>query len=144
MPEKLPAGRITVVEQVYHQSLGLEPIQYTARYMRRIDSEEQPYQRTTKAGPSFQKLDCGWIKEASLLCIRNEEGKNIHWIPTKEERQRMDKRVLTIAFGADAVCLTAIQVLPGESCRFCPTFLDSILIKGVEEGVRYSLTVIPA
>lgn len=65
------SSRITVVEQVIWQEEGEQPVSFTTRFSRSVGSKEQPYSRKLLIGPSWVKLDLGWVEDPGMLLIYN-------------------------------------------------------------------------
>jgi hypothetical protein len=65
-------GRITVVESIYHH-FGTNPsTTIDSRFNRKVESDEQPYQRIMKIGGEWTDLDCGWLESASHVTLSNQ------------------------------------------------------------------------
>lgn len=136
-----PKDRLTVVENVYHQAIsdGQGPTQFESRYSRELDTKEQVYQRRTKVGEDWEPLDFGWIEKVGLLLIRNEEGKFTE-IPTDEENQRTQRKILEVAYCSEG---SGWLIPVGESMRGIPTS-KLARIRSHSGVTRYTITVIPA
>lgn len=117
-------NRATVVEQLYHRAFGDQPVQFESRYSRELKSNEQAYERRLTIGDQWEDFDTGWIRRIGIFAIRNEEGRNLQRIPTKEERGEIDGRIVEIFFvseGASAPFPEAhLRVYPGETAKGCP------------------------
>ena len=97
MPTK---NRITVVENVYHQVLSRQeqPTQYGPKpFTIDVDTDEQTCPRRSIVTEEWSELDLGWVKQAKMLVIWNDEGKFPTVVPTPEEVLLASKRVLEIA-----------------------------------------------
>lgn len=104
--EKPGINRIVVVENVYHQgSDGMPTTHVYPRYTQFLTTDEQPYQRHTKVGEEWVRLDTGWLNECSLIVLENTEGLFQFRNPTKEEVEETKKKVIEIGFISDAIAL---------------------------------------
>lgn len=102
--EKPGINRIVVVENVYHQgSDGMPTTHVYPRYTQFLTTDEQPYQRHTKIGEEWSRLDTGWLTECSLIVLENMEGLFQFRNPTKEEVEEAKKKVIEIGFVSDYV-----------------------------------------
>lgn len=137
-----PPDKVTVVEQVYHQSSGNNPYQFSTGFCRRLKTKEQTYQRTTTVGTDWEPLDCGWLYNISLLEIKNEEGKPGQFHMDDDDRAETAKRIISLRFGVVGQW-PHILIPPGESCRFSPVSVHAIYISSQHGTARYTLTAIP-
>ena len=136
-----PKGEMTVVEQVYYQVSGGQPRLVESRFSRKLESDEQPYERHLKVGVEGAPLDCGWIEKASQLVITNEEGRNLQVNPTDEEREELQRKVLELGYEDCPVPLCLIH--PGESIRFCPFSLEGLGVHSRFGVIRFTLHLFP-
>lgn len=123
--------RITVVEQIHFESPDF-PKSRTIAYCDQV-GEEQPYERILRIGPEWQKLDPGWLQDASLLLLHNLEGTSLQVQPTPEERDEIAKRVIVVGVcneseyanmhDPEPVMLPFGFARPGRSLRLEPTEL---------------------
>lgn len=146
----LPAGshtgsaaksRLTIVEQVSFISPEDPPKSDENRWSIPISSDEQPYGRKTRATPEWKPLDCGWVKECSVLIIYNLEGKNRQKIPTEEEKAETASKVLELAL--DGTHIASIAIPPGSSIRITPIDCTAISIRSACGLLQYSYTLYP-
>lgn len=56
-------NRLSVVERLYFQDHinRQSPVDYGDKFSLNLDSDEQPYQRDSKVGEEWTKLDFGWL-----------------------------------------------------------------------------------
>ena len=121
-----PKARIVVVENVYHQSPGRDPVGVDTSSSRFCDSDEQPFLRRTRIGDGWTPLETGWVVEPYLVCVRND-ATAFRTNPTPGERTDAEKRVLELGAapaGGSVQPFTAVR--PGDSVRVYPV-----------EGTRY-------
>lgn len=139
--------RLTVVENVYHQTQGEDPFHISTTFERKLQTQEQPYSRTTSVGEEWEQLDCGWLGDnVGMLIIANNEGKFAR-IPTEEEREEVAKRVLIIGYryrDLDSPACDAWEIPPGESFRGSPTNSKSLYIKSLSGRTKYTINLIPS
>lgn len=137
-------GLMTVVDTVYYQQSGQEPTVASSRYNRRIVQDEQPFMRIAKVGTDWISVDTGWVEEAGMLMISNEEdlisGRN----PTPEELTDLDGRVIEVAFGdPNDPPEHRWLILPGESMRAHPSDVKALIMRCQTGSARYKLSVFP-
>ena len=132
--------RITIVDSVYYEAQGAEPLQIKSGYSRMVVSDEQPYMRTLKVSQEYQILDSGWIKECGLLVIKNEEGSNPQKIPTVAEKEAIKGRIVELCDDHSKLCWL---VHPGESLRACPISLVGLKLRCLSETAKVTLAVFP-
>lgn len=97
---KIDPPRLIVVQSVSYQPLPGEgePHVYSDGFVRGIYNSEQVYERETKLSGTV-KLDTGWILNGKTLIVFNQEGRNLQKIPTPQEIEELDKRVIHIFIG---------------------------------------------
>lgn len=134
------ADRLTVVESVYHQRAGRDPIAIHHRWDRTLSDSEQSYSRELNITEQWQPLDCGWITTAGMLIIANEEGQFLQTIPTDEDRQAAMKRIVELRCGDSPPWL----VLPQECFRGQPSDVSSIQLRCQHDSARCTVHLIPA
>ena len=134
--------RITVREMIYHQQAGEQPTGTETKFSHELESHEQPYQRRLSVGEDWIPLDHGWIEEASLLSIFNEEGKFLQVNPTDEERAEAAKKVLQVSPTINVVVNPWI-ILPGQSMRGCPLSIRSMFVRSQSGVISFSVHIFP-
>jgi len=125
-PEDVP-NRITVVEMVYFQSPGENPLGVESRYSRKLTTDEQPCERRLKATENWQELDRGWVDQASLIVISNQET--------------IAGKILEVAY-RDAYQDTWL-VLPGESMRASPSDASRLIVRSQSGTTRFTANLFP-
>lgn len=139
--------RLTVVESVYFESPGHQPILVPTQTARTLASDEQPYQRQLLIGETWTRLDTGWIQEASLLVLTNDEGR-------PERGPSVDAGALAGRV-VELVCRNTIigdgesiepewLLPPGESFRGTPARPGAIYLRCRQGAVRCTLTLFPS
>ncbi len=145
-----------MVTMAYHQLAGEQPASVENRSSRCVSSDEQPYVRQltgkNRVGEAWQPVDCGWLEEASLVSISNEEGKGLQKIPTAAEAAETAARVIEIgvanrseeapAYFPEAV-IPVLVVLPGESVCFSPASLASLRMRCRSGEAKVNLVAFP-
>lgn len=120
-------SRLTVVEMVYFQLVGENPIGAESRYVRGLTTEEQPCERRLKATENWQHLDRGWLEQVSTLVISN--------------REKVAEKVLEVAYcDAPHDCWL---VLPGESMRATPSDATRIMVRSQSGTTRFTAHLFP-
>jgi len=136
-------ARIGVVETVYYQLPREQPTSVDTRYFREVDSIEQAYVRSLVATEEWMPLvpESSWVKEPSLLIVKNLEGlKTFMVYPTERQKREALAKVLEIGFEKMA-CIT---IATGESCRFQPTSSGGMYIRSLSGDARFSLYLLPS
>lgn len=129
---------LTVVETVYHQPAGGQPISVNGNWGRQLTTDSQPYLRRLKVGPDWQTLDLGWLGEdgegVGLLVLVNTEGQFLAVNPTAVEKAATGARVVELAVEAapnpntfETQIVPFAELSPGESLRYKP--LDPRILK---------------
>lgn len=134
-------NRITVVETIYHQEFGENPVMVESRYSRELESYDQPYERKLTATTAWTPLDTGWIKECGLLVIKNRESHMMMQIPTPEEKEELAKKILTVSYRHQG--RTGWLILPGETMKAHPNTLGDLGICSLHGNVKYKLYLYP-
>jgi hypothetical protein len=132
----------TIVCTTYHSLPDTEPISIDCRYTRKLDTIEQTYTRHTvlDASKGWVKLDTGWVEKASILIIRNNKP-SFSKIPTQEQRDEIDSRIVQISFnGTDP----HLEVRVGEHSQLFPLDLSKIWLRCVNSIAKVSVIVIPS
>jgi hypothetical protein len=90
-PIEIANSTLTVVDIIYYQPVNDSPITVlgdATRFSRKLDSNEDPYERRKVATEDWKPLDFGWIDKGGMLVIRNNEGL-FSSNPTKEQKERV-------------------------------------------------------
>jgi hypothetical protein len=153
-PPKL-RGRLVVVESVYHQRTGEQPIQVRpSRFERDLATAEQPFVREFRAEADWKPLETGWLDRAGTLVFHNLEGSGLTAIPTQEEREEILSRVVELGvaeredtgrrtqWSSPVEVVPFASVRPGESCRLEPVNLFRLRVR-CRPGARCVLTLLP-
>jgi len=133
-------SRLVISETVYHQNHDADPTSADSCFSRTLASDEQPYSRRVVIGEAWQPLDCGWVEQASMLVLANQEGRFVQVIPTQAERDTMAAKIVEVGYGDMAAWL----VRPGESFRAEPADLKAIRVRCRSGSAKCQLTVFPA
>lgn len=132
-------NRITVVETIYHQEFGENPVMVASRYSRELESYDQPYERKLVATPTWEPLETGWIKECGLMIIKNREECSRMVIPTEEEKEELAKKMLEVSYGDRDGWL----IPPGETMKAYPRSLEGLGICSLHGNTKYKLYLYP-
>ncbi len=134
--------RLTVVEMVHHQTQDEDPFTVETRFERKLETQEQPYSRTTTVGEKWTPLDCGWLGDnVGMLVITNKEG-GFTTLPTEEERQELAKKIVAVQYDGGFEDSYWV-ILPGESMRGMPLFASGLLIRSLHGKIKYTISLIP-
>ncbi len=146
------ASRLIVTGQVSHQQPGSDAVSTVLAFVRRLETGEQPVRRVCEVGEAWQPLYRGWLDSCSCLTIHNHEGEQLQRIPSAEERQAIDARVVELSFSwakdgqsnvlhADA----SLLCFPGESMGpICPAELKDILIRCRSGKAKITINMVPS
>lgn len=140
-------GRWGVIESLYFQSPGDDPLSVDHRFGGQVETDEQPYMRKKKVGENWEPLDCGWLQGTKMLLIENESP-NYQKVPTDEERRRDKEKVVEV--GLDMIEIkgshcykTFASIPPGQTARFLPADLASLGVRCQAGQTTYKVTLIP-
>ena len=128
-------GFITILDTIALQREGESVRAVDNGFNYPILSSEEPYHRTLTATKEWQKLDCGWVNEASMLYVENKAGTNLLVNPTEDENATMAAQVLELSCN--------VLVYPGQTARFTPRDLAEIKIRSLGADCKYVVTVYP-
>ena len=115
-------ARIVVVETVYHQVNGKQPVQVGEPWAADLESDEQPYVRYLDVGQEWVPLDRGWIASASILIIANQ-GPALLEIGIHKE--------------------TLIVVPAKQTARFKPAVLGELMVRCADGTTRVVVNLFP-
>lgn len=137
---RIPKPRVVVVGHVYHQNIGEQPKNVESRFVRLLDSDDQPIiRRRFTVGESWQKIDFGWIQKPGMLVIENLEGRFIQTIPAPDEIKEASKKVLEIS---NENSLPIFLIPAGEDMRGMPG--ADLYIRCQSGTAKYSISVMPS
>jgi hypothetical protein len=138
-------SRITVVETVYHQPGDMQPSSVSPRFTRWLGSDEQPYIRTITLTEEWVALDQGWLKgQCGMVVIENEESKRLTFIPTPDEQDEIEARVIEVGYrGHKDQGGGSFLVYPRENLRITPSDPDRIELRCRQGKARCTLHVYP-
>jgi len=141
MSDSIEVDTITVVETVYHSPFQQQPTSIATRFSRDLTTQAQPYERYLTATEKWDLLDYGWLEDnIGMLIIHNLEGEFTQTIPTPEEKEDAEKRILEIAFGPH----TGQWIIPPrESMRGYPTSVSDLWIRCSYKTAKYRLNLLP-
>ena len=88
--------RLTARLDVYYEQQGTQPTQVSCSFGTTLPkSEEQVYIRKIVIGEEWEPLDMGWVENVGTIILENRR-KIFQKVPTKEEKQQADKKVVFI------------------------------------------------
>ena len=136
--------RIAVRELLYHQAPQEQPTAVESVFSRPLVSDEQPYVRKVKVGGAWEAVETGWLVDAGMLHLANEEGRFQQVQPTPAERAAAARKVvevgLAVAEGEVVVCWL---LRPGESLRAEPAEVGRLRLRCREGVARVTVNVFP-
>lgn len=162
---RVTTSRVVVVETVYHHQHGGGATPIESRYSRPLATDEQLYSRQMKVGGEWVSLDGSWLREASLVVVRNEryflgpDGEILQTFPTTEQTVEADSRVVEVVcvgsrsrdrdmfsapVAADPGSVPPWLVFPGESMRATPSDVSSIRLRCRSGVARVVVNVVPS
>lgn len=112
------SARLTIVDMVYWQLQGEQPIVISSQYGRELKTAEQPYIRRIAVNEGWTKIDLGWVKEAGLIVVANDPP-IFSTQPTKVERELAESRVVELVWDTEYPWF-GFRILPREDVRFHP------------------------
>lgn len=115
-------GRIVVVESIYHQLPGEQPVGTERRFARTLATDDQPAERRVTVTGTWALIPFGWLAPGavSFLTVYNREGQDLAVVPSAAAAAETRKRVIHIAFAGDdtaAALIPALEIPPGEAAR---------------------------
>ncbi len=138
-------GRISVVTRVYYSSPLVEPMVAMDQWSRWGKTDAAAFRRPyCVATGEWQPIDLGWLKEVpiGLILLSNDEGRGTNGvIPTKEEKEDVEKRWLEVCLGP--VDYPEIFVLPGTTLPFLPADPTEIRVRSRHKTAKFTVTVLP-
>lgn len=122
-----PQSRLVVLGSVYYKQASGPTSQVATTYAEMLASDEQVYQRQVTVGEEPAPIDSGWVKEASLLVVINED------------------KVL----GNPGVLLCSgvvpfSRIPPGQHVRVPHPDLSSLRVRSLSGRVKCSIHLVPA
>lgn len=155
-----PVGRITIVESVYHQLPGKNPVAKPTRHLCVCESAERPYERTITIGKDWVAIDLGWFKEGNakpgLVQIFNDQKPPV---PVMMGGRPPEKSKAVSGSGEgeqgppeaipDGVYISfdgqkpTLHLPPGESARFRPLKHDQIWLRSTNDSDDVTIIVYP-
>jgi len=138
-----PINRLVVVETVYHAPSVDRPVSVDGSFSTWLSSDESPCgPRFSFAGEEWEQIDSGWIKQASMVSISNVEGKHHQVVPSAEEKVVIASKIIEVAVrGGEA---HPFLVRPGQSMRFCPSDLSTLLVRCRAGRAKFNITIFPS
>ena len=123
-PERQLPARLVVVETISHQEMIAQPQQTRNKFIRKLETHEEPYQRKFVATEQWQILDFGWLASLGpgMVVLLNREGEAIQRVPTPEQLTESKARMIKVGLRPESgvPIVDFCRVRPGESCRFEP------------------------
>lgn len=142
---ELPPDRVTVVETIYHSPANQQPFSIVSRFSRDLTTKEQLYERYLTATEEWTQLESGWLGDnVGMMSIHNLEGEFLQVIPTPEEKEEAEKKILVLSpdpFREDYPDYWLIP--PRESMRGCPTRVEGLWIKSLSGNTKYRICLVP-
>jgi len=133
--------RLTVVSKIYLQTTQEEPFAVDVRYEEQVLSDEQVWERHTKVGEGWIPLDCGWVDEASLVVITNNEMP----VPHNQLTGSVGPvNVHILEVGESQSRIPIFEIPPGQSLPGRPVDLKGLVIRSRGGTVRFTVWVLPA
>lgn len=140
-PKPTAMRRITVVSTVTHHVSPHQPTSVTVGYARRLESDEQCWQRRMQVGEDRVPLQCGWIEAASMLIVKNE-AERFALNPTEEQQAESAARIVEIAMDRDESVFAVVH--PDEDARFTPLDPERLYLRCRKGITTVSITLVPA
>jgi hypothetical protein len=122
-PRQARRGRLTVVEQLYHQDSAGNATPVTTTFCRHLQSDEQPYSRRITVGPTWQHIDHGWLDKQpiGMLVVANNgkpgDGSNV------------ELGVYVGFSNGTPMAQHVAVILPGEALRLQPAYISDLRLR---------------
>lgn len=142
--DELP-GHIVVVDTVYCQMPGDQPVALECRSSRMLRTREQLFERRLTVGSDWVPVDTGWIESASVLVIQHRTPYDPLVNPTPEQRRadaelRLEVALQDGAGGMNVLC----PIPPGEDMRMPnPVCIRDLRVRAVGGVARVVVVVFP-
>ncbi len=132
--------RLTVVLMLHHRFQLEQPHSVQNSFNTTLETSHEVYTRRCVATEDWIPLDIGWIpaNDVGTVVIENLVGANQLLNPTKEQAERMAKKVIRIG-NNDIWSL----VHPGRCCFFVPENILMFRAYCDAGQANYRITVIP-
>lgn len=143
-----PQPRLVVIEQLYYQGVGQQPISIDSRFIKTIESEEQPFTRLFTVSTEWTPVPIGWLTYVSRICISNDEGKHLRHQLSTQDKVLLSKKILYIGTacylcGMPGVVHTFSYLLPGEACQVQAFQVQDLRLKSETGEVPVTITALP-
>lgn len=137
--------RITSVMDIHYEHRGDKPVTVSGRNSLTTQNFDiEPYSRKLKLGQEWHTVSADWITPdiGGFVCVENLEGKNLPNLPTQEEREDINKRIIEVVIGTPGEKET-LEVLPGWPFVFLPTDLSKVKLRARHGQIRCRLVIYP-
>lgn len=141
-----------MVERVYHQRQGVDPVGYDLPEQWLVDSDDEPFKRMVTLGEQYKtlaELGC-WLSSCSLLVIVNEEGRAPTVNPTEAERREMARHNVQVAIAKPEMRVDgqpphviASTVKPGRHVSLSPEDLMAVQLRCQCGSAKVTIRVFP-
>lgn len=132
---------ITVVENVYFRERRGNPVSIPTRHHRRLNTEEQHFERWFWAKEEWQPLPVGWLTgKVGHLVLRNVP-EHFERNPTPAEREAADAKVVEVSYDKDSE--RAWLIPPGSSMRAQPSIASKLWVRCQSGEAECELYLIP-
>lgn len=154
-------GRVTVIDTIYHQLPGEQPVSIDSRFGYAVTSDERPYVRKFRLGEEWIPVDVGWVEKISMLVISNEGVGFRTKQPSSEDLHDEASKVVEVAVLVQLpeqknrtmhdppkppplLPIPICEIPIGESMRMRPVDVGIFIIRCRQGTTRFVLNVIPA
>jgi hypothetical protein len=135
--------KLSYVLQIYYQAPGDDAVAITVRHLKKLKSDEQPYERKLKVSKNWLPLEFGWIKEPSLIVVRNLGIARIQGVPTSEQKEAAEAAVLEYAIKLGDGVVPVALIAPTDCLPLVPLGDDVPLVRCRKGEVTCILTAYP-
>lgn len=100
VPEIANNDRLTILTQIRHEHLGVDPMSLDSSQVFLTGNQEEPYTRRITVTEEWTTLNYDFLNEigVSVVVLENLEGKHPLVQPTKEEKADIKKRVVEVSY----------------------------------------------
>lgn len=162
LQERKSPSRIMHVGNIYYISRSGQPHVTEIRSNRNQVADEQAFgPRRMTIGEEWTPIETGWIEVCGMMILTNEEGRRLQRIPTAEQIEEINGKVVEIAFVKNLPVsneprtmhsppivapdepFAALLLLPGESLPATPVSMKQVLVRCRAGQARITVNLLP-
>lgn len=136
-------NRLTVLIQVIRQSTVFspseEPVSLRGDFVLSLKSPEQTFRRLLSIGPTRQKLDLGWVRDAGMVVIKNTTTWEGALQPTADEVRDVKLRSVWIG---PSECPDWLEIPLGCAQPLLLPATDDICIRSAHKDAKVEILAV--